>query len=147
MVLHAVDERPIRGASDVRSLFHRALAGDLPRTVTVSIRDGRAFSLDLDQVDLGRWSCAPPAFLATPRVVAADREARLVGWQLVGIGPKSPAGRLGFRNGDIVVGIDGAGVTNAEQVLALTDDINADIGPHQVEVQRRGSPLMVEWWW
>lgn len=83
----------------------------------------------------------------SPRVVPADTDGHMAGWKFVGVGRDSAAGRLGFRSGDRIVAIDGDAVVHVAQVLELREVINADVGPHRVEVVRFRKTVTVEWWW
>ena len=83
----------------------------------------------------------------SPRVVPAYRDGRATGWKFVGVRPDSTAGRLGFRSSDLIVAIDGRAIEHVADVLTLKEEVLAEAGPHQVEVERGRARHMVEWWW
>lgn len=165
-VLRAVDGRPVTHPADVTALYRAARTGVLPASLSVE-RRGRRLDLDFDRVDLQVWACAPqPApprtlpvyddgrlvdyvgdFALSPRIVPAYRDGRAIGWKFVGVRPDSTAGRLGFRSSDLIVAIDGRAIEHVADVLTLKEEILAEAGPHQVEVERARARHMVEWWW
>ena len=168
-VLFAADGQAISEPAQVTALYDAARRGVLPDQLTIR-RRGLRIDLAFDEVDLGAWVCArrpaPSRILPVyeggqhtgyevvvlgmhfpPRIVAAYRDARLVGWKFVGVGTESTAARLGFRTSDVIVAIDGRAVVDVADVLELKEELLAGVGPHQVEVERRGVRRMVEWWW
>ncbi len=168
-VLLAADGQTISEPAQVTALYDAARRGVLPEQLAIR-RRGLRIHLALDDVDLNAWTCArrpPPSRTLPvyeggkqtgyevvllgmhfpPRIVPAYRDARLVGWKFAGVGTESMAARLGFRTSDVIVAIDGRAVVDVADVLELKEEILADVGPHQVEVERRGVRRMVEWWW
>lgn len=95
------------------------------------------FEYEIKRALLDRMLDDPELLASGARVVPSVRHGRANGFKLYAIRPTSALARLGFKNGDTVISINGTRITTPDSVLGVTDELrktdNITIG-----LRRRG---------
>lgn len=73
------------------------------------------------------------------RIVPSFEKGRADGFKLFGIRPNSLYAKVGLKNGDVVVRINGFSITNPDEALAAYDKLR-DAKTFRIEVRRQGRP-------
>ena len=82
-----------------------------------------------------------PSCLATSmRIVPAFRDGRAEGFKLFGIRPESLPALLGFRNGDLVLKVNGRALSSPESALEAYSALRSE-KTFAVELERNGAPM------
>jgi S1-C subfamily serine protease len=73
--------------------------------------------------------------------VPAQRDGQVRGFKLYGIRPASPAKALQFKNGDMIVSVDGTALDSLEAAQAAWKRLRKRGGTLLVVFQRKGESL------
>lgn len=91
----------------------------------------------LDRAYLDELLASPTTLARQARVMPSMRDGQMRGFKMYGIRPGSLPNLLGFKNGDMIVGINGQPMTSIESALGVYETLRAP-GPVAVEVDRKG---------
>jgi len=75
------------------------------------------------------------------RIVPAIKNGKPVGFKLYAIRPSSIIGKLGFRNGDTILAINGYELTSPDKALEIYTKLKS-VDSLTFDIERRGSPVM-----
>lgn len=89
-----------------------------------------------------RAAFEPPDVLTAARYVPEQVDGAVVGFKVFGVRPGSPLARLGFRNGDVVRGVNGSPIASIEQATAAAA-AHASADALRFEVLRAGATIEV----
>lgn len=93
-----------------------------------------------DPIDESCASSVSACTLARPaRIAPAFANGRAIGFKLFCIRPNSLYAKVGLKNGDVVVRINGFSITNPNEALAAYDKLR-DAKTLRIELWRQGRP-------
>jgi membrane-associated protease RseP (regulator of RpoE activity) len=95
----------------------------------------------LDRKYMEEMLANPASVTAQLRIMPSVRDGQVRGLKLYGIRPGSLAKLLGFRNGDLVVSINGAPVTGGEPPFGVHRRLRS-VDTLAVEIERKGERLL-----
>jgi S1-C subfamily serine protease len=84
-----------------------------------------------------------PEFLGSARSsLRFDEGGAMIGFQILDVEPGGPVGRLGIRDGDVILGVNGVRLDGMAKLLALYPSL-ASLASVDVMLQRAGRLLTV----
>lgn len=95
----------------------------------------------LDRKYVEEMLANPTSVMSQLRIMPSVRDGQVRGLKLYGIRPGSLAKLLGFRNGDLVVSINGAPVTGGEPPFGVHRRLRS-VDTLAVEIERKGERLL-----
>jgi general secretion pathway protein C len=81
----------------------------------------------------------------TARIVPELREGHPAGFRLYSVRPEGPLAQLGFRNGDVIRGINDIDLTTPEKALEIYARLKS-ANQFTVAFERNGQPFTNEYW-
>ncbi|MCX4245137.1 hypothetical protein [Paraliomyxa miuraensis] len=117
--------------------------------------EGAAEGIQCEAPSGDRWECtidraflehllATPALLSKQaRIVPGQRDGRIVGYKLYGIRPDSLPKRLGFKNGDMLVAINGIELDSMEKAMNMYIKLRRATSL-EIELERKGVPMTLD---
>jgi general secretion pathway protein C len=81
------------------------------------------------------------ALMPDTRIFPEKQNEQVVGIRIFGIRPETLLGKLGFQSGDRFESINGVAVTSPDEARRAYEGLRN--GPLQVQITRRGQPMMV----
>jgi len=116
--------------------------GDCP-TPTGIAKTGD-YSYKIEREALEGWFDNPVCFGSQARIVPYMQDGVVTGFKLFAIRPNTLYSRLGFKNGDVILEINGVKMTNPKDALKVYQEVK-DAKTVSVEILRRGKSKALEY--
>jgi general secretion pathway protein C len=128
-VLQMEDIQGTAGGSKIagRTIREKPGASNTPESKSISLKRER---IDEAVNDLG-------SLMKQVRIRPHFKDGQSDGLTLSGIRSNSIFGEMGFRNGDVIVGVDGKNITSVDDALSLYQNLQSAENV-QVQIRRRG---------
>lgn len=85
-----------------------------------------------------------PKFGPPPKIQPVYKNQQISGFRVNGVSRGSVYSRLGIRNGDVIVNVNGQVVDNPQKALSFFDQLNPDT-PVKLQVNRKGRPTTISY--
>jgi len=99
---------------------------------------------EIDRSAISRVLANPAQLAMSVRVVPHFRNGKAAGFKLFAIRPRSFFAKLGWKNGDVVVAINGMSLTSPSMALSIYTKLRS-VSTIAVDILRRGRPLKVSY--
>jgi type II secretion system protein C len=111
--------------------------GDCP--TPIGIAKTGDYSYKIEREALEGWFDNPACLGRQARIVPYMQDGVVTGFKLFAIRPNTLYSKLGFKNGDVILEINGVKMTNPKDALKVYQEVK-DAKTVSIEILRRGKP-------
>jgi len=116
--------------------------GDCPTPTGITKTGDYAYKIEREALE--GWFDNPACFGRQARIVPYMQDGVVTGFKLFAIRPNTLYSKLGFKNGDVILEINGVKMTNPKDALKVYQEVK-DAKTVSIEILRRGKPKALKY--
>ena len=111
--------------------------GDCPTPTGITKIDEFTYRVERDAIE--GWFESPACMMRQARIVPYMQDGKVTGFKLFAIRPNTLYSKLGLKNGDVILKVNGVAMTSPESALQVYQGVK-DAKTVSMDIVRRGKP-------